>query len=129
MNKLLDTDLAQLSMVAGGILVALGVVGFIASGAASITALIPAFIGAVMIASGFVASSQAHLRKHAMHVSAGIALLGALGTLGSLIGRANVASASAVFSLLLTLVVLLAFVALAVRSFIQARKQRQQGDA
>jgi hypothetical protein len=109
----------------GFILIAIGIVGYVGTGAVSITALIPAIIGAVFLILALVARS-AEARKHAMHAAVAIALLSALGTLPRLLPAlaAGEFSRPAVISQSLTFVVLLVYVALGVKSFIEARRAR-----
>jgi peptide/nickel transport system permease protein len=112
----------------GILLILLGVVGYIASGAASITALIPAFLGAPVLAAGVLALNEAR-RKHAMHAAAALALLGVLGTvraltkLPALLSGGEVARPAAVVAQLVMLVLSAVFLALCIRSFIEARKK------
>lgn len=60
-------------------LILTGVIGYQVTGAESVTALIPAFIGAPLLLLGIVAFKEG-LRKHAMHAAVMIGLLGLLGT-------------------------------------------------
>ena len=57
----------------GFILIAIGVIGYIATGGASLTALIPAMLGAIMLVLAMVARNV-NARKHAMHAAVAIAL-------------------------------------------------------
>ena len=89
------------------------------------TALIPAFIGAVLVICALIARTES-ARKHAMHAAVAVGLLGALGSLGRGIPAAMAGDASrqAVMVQLVTGVLLLIYVALGVQSFIAARKAR-----
>src|SRR5512134_1033916 len=58
----------------GFVLIALGLIGYFATGRASITALIPAFFGAIFLILAFVARGEA-ARKHAMHAAVALALV------------------------------------------------------
>ena len=60
-------------------LIVIGVVGYVATDRQSATALIPAFLGLLLLAFGWLARNAAY-RKHAMHAVAVFALLGLLGT-------------------------------------------------
>ncbi|MEM7198632.1 MAG: hypothetical protein AAF628_00075 [Planctomycetota bacterium] len=80
----------KLAILFGLALVALGVVGYLGSATAAadgaeptraITALIPAFIGAVLAVCGLIALKET-ARKHAMHGAATVALLGFLAGVG-----------------------------------------------
>jgi hypothetical protein len=66
-------------------LIPIGVVGYVATDRQSATALIPAFLGLLLLAFGWLARNEAYYRKHAMHAVAAVALLGLLGTIGGLI--------------------------------------------
>lgn len=118
----------KLALAFGAALIAVGIWAYTASGpGASPTALIPAAIGLGIAAAGAVGLRGGSARKHAMHAAAGIALVGALGSLGQLV--ASPASGSedtgiASTAGLLNLVLCLAFLALAVRSFVTARRAR-----
>jgi len=127
--------MARLSLVVGVILIVIGLGGYVASGYASVTALIPAAIGALIALLGVLAR-QDHLRKHAMHAAMGLALIGIVGTVTGLVAvLAAIASNSvgdvglAPMSKALTATVLIGYLALGVRSFVHARGQeRRRGD-
>ncbi len=76
----------------GVLLTLIGVVGYVMSGMASWTALIPAFLGVPMALLGAVALKES-LLKHAMHGAAMVGLLGLLGTASGASG-ANLTFAS-----------------------------------
>jgi FtsH-binding integral membrane protein len=117
----------RVAVVIGLLLVAVGVIAWLASGgpSASPTALIPAVIGVIVLVAGLLAGRGGEARKHAMHAAAAVALLGALGSIGQLVAspsagsdNAEVATVAGVLNLLLCT----AFVVLAVRSFVAARR-------
>jgi len=120
-------------MLFGFILAVLGVAGFVYTGSSSYTALIPAFFGVILYVSGRVGMSSPKLRKHAMHVSAAVSLIGLLGVVPRMAGKLPALfsgqpvepSATAVILQLVTAILLLVFLALCIRSFIEARKARQ----
>ena len=95
------------------------------TGRTSVTALIPAFFGAVLVICALVARNEA-ARKHAMHAAVAIGLIGALAALGRGVPAALAGGATrpAVISQLVMGVLLLVYVALGVQSFIAARKAR-----
>ena len=64
----------------GLILIVLGLASYFLTGRVSVTALIPAFFGAVFVILALVARSES-ARKHAMHAAVAFGLLGFLGTL------------------------------------------------
>src|SRR5438105_1129154 len=109
----------------GLILIVLGIASYTMTGRTSITAMIPAFFGAVLVICALVARKEA-ARKHAMHAAVAIALIGALAALARGVPAALSGGASrpAVMSQLAMGVLLLVYVALGVQSFIAARKAR-----
>ena len=116
--------MASTTIVFGLLLTLLGFLGYFLTGTSSITALIPAAFGIVLVALGFLARSEA-LRKHAMHAAAAVALLGMIGALIPLIRTpAGVRPAMAVYSQVAMVILTGLFVAMCVRSFIAARKAR-----
>lgn len=117
-----------LALLVGVTLVAIGLGAFVGTGAHAPTALIPAALGALIAVAGLVARNP-RLRMHAMHVAVLVALLGALGCVPGLLQipalvGGTAARPVAVVSQIVTLVICLAFVVSAVRSFIEARKSR-----
>ena len=117
----------------GSLLIVIGVVGYFATGQASVTALIPAFLGFAAELCGVVARNEKYL-KHAMHGAVLVGLIATLGTLRVLPQLPSLFDGSAerpaaVLSQGLTLVLSVLFVALCVRSFIEARKAREAGEA
>jgi uncharacterized membrane protein len=94
------------------------------------TALIPAFVGILLIACGVIGRND-KARKHAMHLAAMIALLGGVG--GLVQGTRGLFSETpkplAITGSYIMAGLCAAFVALCVRSFIAARKARKQAEA
>lgn len=109
----------------GLILIVLGVASYMLTGRTSVTALIPAIFGAVLVLCALVARNE-NARKHAMHAAVAVALVGALAALGRGIPAAfdGGAARPAVLSQLIMGVLLLIYVALGVQSFIAARRAR-----
>jgi len=58
------------------ILIVLGVASYQLTGRTSLTAMIPAFFGVVLLVCAFVARSSEAARKHAMHAAVAVGLLG-----------------------------------------------------
>jgi hypothetical protein len=116
------------------LLVAVGLGGFISSGAHAPTALIPAALGVLLAVCAAVARNP-KARMHAMHAAVLLALLGLLGSLpGALklpayLSGEPVARPLAVVAQSATVVLCLAYVVVAVRSFIQARRARLASQA
>lgn len=123
------------TIICGALLVLVGIVGY---GTSEVqpppkTALIPAFLGAALIACGALAFKD-NLRKHAMHLAAVIGLVGVIGGFMPLIrqikntGDFDPTKKSAVAGEL-TILVSAVFVAMCVLSFIKAKKARQAREA
>lgn len=117
----------RLTFVIGGILTVLGVVAYVATAAASATALIPSVIGVFLLVCGAIAARRPAAHRHAIHAALAVALLGALGSLmqvarfGDLFaGTAENPWAVAVSTIMFVLLV--AYVVTGVRSFIAARR-------
>ena len=121
--------MASTTIAFGVVLIVLGVAGYFGSGAVSVTALIPAIFGVVLAALGVVARNEA-MRKHAMHGAVLVGLLGFLGSargllrLPALMSGGEVARPAAVIAQSVMAILMLLFVALCVRSFINARVRR-----
>ena len=74
------------AIIEGGFLVLFGIIAYIYSGQASVTALIPSIFGLGILVPGYVAYYNSEMAKHAMHVTAVFALIGILGSLDSILG-------------------------------------------
>jgi len=114
---------AQKSLLAGAILIIVGVAVSLLSDSSSVTSLIPAFIGLVFVVIGLAGRARPELNKHLMHAAAAIALLAIVGSLGSAIGRGS--TGWALFAQLATVVVAGTFLFFAVQSFRAARLARE----
>lgn len=122
------------SIVMGALLIGLGVYGytFAEPDKQSWTALIPAFVGGPLILCGLIALKES-LLKHAMHAAAMLGVLGLLGGVANFVrvaakgelGKNPLGTQSTVAMAGLCAV----FVALCVKSFIDARKRRQAREA
>ena len=112
----------------GVLLMIIGIAGYVVGmmgDRASVTALIPAFIGIVLVLLGAIANASEGLRKHLMHAAILVALLGFIATAGRLVSRLSELTMSpAVLSQAATAVLCLVFVILAIRSFAAARRDR-----
>jgi hypothetical protein len=91
------------------------------------TALIPAYVGALLVVLGLLALKES-LLKHAMHLAAMIGLLGLLAALWRLLTTGKVQGVSGASLIGMTLLCAV-FVALCVNSFIQARRRRRAASA
>ena len=115
----------SVTRVVGFLLVLLGVAGYFGTGRASVTALIPAMVGALFLVLALVARNPA-ARKHVMHAAVALALLGVVGVAPRIIAavRAGDTSRPAVLSQMAMAVILALYVILGVKSFVDARKAR-----
>jgi hypothetical protein len=120
--------MAKLSIIFGILLIALGIIAFVATGSAHKTALIPTYFGAGLALCGFIAMNPL-LRMHAMHGAVLISLLGAIACLMRLVRplMGNPIDVPAFTSQLIMFLLCAIFTALCVRSFIAARKARTAG--
>ncbi|MDD5198289.1 MAG: hypothetical protein PHC88_00670 [Terrimicrobiaceae bacterium] len=124
-------NMPALSMIFGLLLAALGAGSFAATGGTHPTALIPAAFGAVLVLCGIAGAVAPKLRMHVMHVAALAGLLGTAGGLGmslpklhALLTGGPVARPLAVWMQLAMGLICLVFLALCVKSFIDARSVR-----
>jgi len=130
--------LARITIVFGALLIVLGLFAYFGMqepGQRSMTAIIPAFFGLPLLVLGLIAQTRPSTRKHTMHAAAMLGTLGFLGTVPGVIkaikwmGGAEPARPAAVQVQVIMCVMCLAFVAMCVRSFIEARKAREAGVA
>jgi uncharacterized membrane protein len=116
-----------LSIYFGIVLILLGLTAYIATGMQSVTALIPAFLGILILIFGYLGKNE-KFRKHSMHAVLVLALLGLLGTVSgipklfSYLGGTEIARPSAVLVQSIMAILCLAFLGLGIKSFMDARK-------
>lgn len=121
--------MATASTAFGIALILLGVIGYVATGMQSPTALIPSAFGVILAILGILAREPAR-RKASMHIAAAVGVLGVAGSarglakIGAVLAGEPVERPAAVISQSIMAVLLLAFVYLCVRSFIVARRNR-----
>lgn len=119
--------MAKITVGFGAALILLGIVSYIGSGADSVTALIPAFFGIVLLLVGLAGEAQQR-RALMMHIAAVLALVGFLGSamgfadLPDLLAGDDVERPWAVAAQSIMATVLVVYLVLAVRSFILARR-------
>lgn len=127
--------MAKVTLVFAALMIALGLVGYLGSGRQYPTALIPLWWGVALAIFGFLALSPSERRRKIfMHVNVAIGLLGFIGALvESVRGYGKPAPAgvntsgfliSAEASKITMAVLMLIYVVLCVRSFINARRSR-----
>jgi hypothetical protein len=116
----------QTAIWSGRTLIIVGLVGYaygIYIAAPSVTALIPAFVGVILMVLGYVARSSDGMRKHLMHAAVVVGLLGFIAALVELFRKGMPTAVGAgIVSQILMALICLAFVLLAVRSFVAARR-------
>ena len=119
-------SMPSVTRIVGFLLILLGVVGYVVTGATSITALIPAFVGALFLILAMVARSP-EARKHVMHAAVAIALLALIGGIPRIIAAVNAGDATrpAVLAQMAMAAILAVYVLLGVKSFIDARRARR----
>jgi hypothetical protein len=123
--------MAKVTVVFAILFIALGLVGFIATGSVHPTALIPTWLGLLLGLFGTLSfSPDAGRRKLFMHINVTLGLLGFLGTIMGLIqwfqmlSGAVVKNPPATESKAVMAILCLVYVLLCVRSFIAARRAR-----
>lgn len=121
-----------IAIIFGLVLDILGVSSFLATGATHFTALIPSVFGTIIFLSGIVSLVRPEVRKHAMHVAALFGLLGTLGGLGMGLPKLGTVMAgtaerpvAVVMQISMGLIALI-FLALCVKSFIDARRAKPE---
>ena len=113
----------------GVVLIVLGLGGYFGTDRVSPTALIPAAFGVLLVIFGALARDEKR-RKMAMHIAVVVGLLGFLGTvsglieLPTLISGGTVARPAAVISKSIMAALMAVYVAMCVKSFIDARRRR-----
>jgi len=112
----------KLTLIFALLLIALGIAGFLPQ--SSRTALVPAYVGAVLLGLGLLAMALDGARKHLMHAAAVVALLGALAPAAALMIRAAQMSPLALTVNVGMLVLCGSLLVLQIRSFIATRRAR-----
>lgn len=110
----------SITIAVGLLLVIQGIGFYLGTDSRSLTALIPAAIGLPILLLGFLASRKT-ARKHAAHAAAALGTLGLLAAVGRL-ASAGIRWSAASASLIMMIVLCGGFVALCVKSFLDARR-------
>jgi cobalamin synthase len=107
-------------------LIALGAISYVLTGRTSVTALIPAFVGAAFLVLALIARKES-ARRHAMHAAVALGLVGAVAALWRAVPAAlnGQVARPAVVAQVLMGALLIWYVGLGVRSFIAARLARK----
>jgi len=115
------------TIILGIVLIIMGVASWLLTGMTSITALIPTFFGVIFLVLGLLANQESR-RKLTMHISMGIALLGLLGSFSgilkvlTILSGGEVARPVASYMQALMAILLLIYLIMGIKSFIDARK-------
>ena len=110
----------------GALLTLVGLGGYFGTGMQSVTALIPAAAGGPLLVLGLWARND-RWHKHAMHAAAAVGLFGLLAALSDFLRRVFTGKlewGAASLSLALMAVLCGLFVALCIKSFVDARRAR-----
>ena len=123
--------MAKLTITFGAMLILLGFIGYEAPGIHSLTALIPAAFGLVLVVLGLLARTTNQKRRMiVMHIAVTVGLIGFLGTVKGIYDFIRMETGHPVFLAAMTeaqalmALILLCYVLLCVRSFILARRAR-----
>lgn len=120
--------MAKVTLVFSALLVALGLAGYLGTGSQHPTALIPLWIGLLLGIFGILAISPSESRRKVfMHMNVTIGTLGLVATIVEIIRTllsSKPVDQAAMASKISLGVLLLAYVAVCVRSFIAARRGR-----
>jgi len=120
---------SKLSIYIGIALIILGVASYILTGAASATALIPAFFGLAFAGLGILGERKESMRKHMMHAALLLAILGLGGSFGGLmsvfgvLGGGELERPAASYGQAIMAIICIFFIVAGIRSFIDARKK------
>ncbi len=128
-------SLPKITIAYAIILIIVGLIGYLGSGMESITALIPAFFGVLILVVGILAMFGG-MRKNAMHIAAVLGLIGFLGTvsgifdIASMLGGEEIERPGAALSKAFMAVFSLVYFLICLWSFISARlwKKDEQKD-
>lgn len=121
----------KFSIVLGIIFILMGLYGYFGISSESITALIPTFFGIPLLILGWLGLNEKYL-KHTMHGAAVLTLLGFVGTVGGLfkffrmLGGEEMQRPAAVTVQAIMAILCLLFLIFAIKSFIDARRNKQQ---
>ena len=120
--------MTNVTRAVGVALIAVGIIAYVVTDAASVTALAPAFVGLPILVLGLLAAREA-LHRHMIHGALVVALLGALGSLPMVIALFGSDAGAAEVTSTVTALICAVYIALGVRSFIAARRSRQTSNA
>lgn len=117
----------NLTLSLGFLLIILGLASYFGTGRESITALIPSFFGVTFVILALLAAVE-NIKKHALHIAAGVAVLGALGAARGIPGLIDIFQGEvverpiAIYAQVAMFLMCVVYLIRSVRSFIDARK-------
>ncbi len=120
----------KITIIIGLLLILLGILFYISTGGSSVTALIPTFLGMPILILGAMAAKES-MRKHAMHVAIIFAMVGLFGSfrgIGSFfqyVAGQPVERPLAAMEMFITFILCGILMFLSIRSFINARRARE----
>lgn len=121
--------MVTITRLIGGLLIVTGVVAYMSTGAESVTALAPAFVGAILLVLGLLAANPERTRTM-IHAALGVSLLGVLASimpladLPALLSGDDVERPAAVVTAGFMALLCLVHLAFGIRSFRAARRDR-----
>lgn len=121
-------NMPRITIIFGVVLIGLGAVSYLATGMVSITALIPAFFGLVLVFLGALAGNQTR-RRIVMHIAVLVGFLGIAGTFKGLLQLptyftgGELARPEAVLAQGIMCLLSFVYVGLCVKSFVDARRK------
>ena len=120
-----NKTMPKLTIYYGLLLIVWGIIVSVVSESKSITSYAPTILGIPLFVSGFMSLKKPEKRKLWMHVAVSFGLLCAIGGT-RFFSVMDTATAYALSSMLMLLVTGTIYTALCIRSFIQARKNKDQ---
>lgn len=119
----------RITVIIGSVLIVLGVAAWAITAFASWTALIPSIIGLVLLLLGLLAAKTGKQKLY-IHIALVVALVGIAGTVPNTLKLGEVFAGTAerpgaVVTSALTLVALVVYLVLGIRSFVAARRWKQ----
>ena len=121
----LGFEIPQFTQIIGGALVLEGVGFYLGTGMESMTALIPGFVGLVLVVLGILAGQMPERRKLLMHIAVTFGLICALGGLMGVSSLMQGDVGGSTYAQLIMLVIGSVYTFACVQSFIHARKARE----
>jgi hypothetical protein len=126
--------MANVTVIFGALLTLLGILGYLVTGMASVTALIPAFFGIPVIVLGWLGRNPDRL-KLTMHIAVTLTLIGFFGTIQGLpkllhiLQGIDVARPAAVIVQSAMALICIVHVALSINSFVQVRRRKSASES